>query len=943
MFKNKYKRVLLVSLVFVLNSCALLHKNSAEDIIKSLNDQRDYRYIQLENGLKVMLISDSSTEFSSASLDIFVGSGSDPLNRQGLAHFLEHMLFLGTEKYPQADEYMTFLKDNGGHHNAYTSLEHTNYFFDVKPEALEAVLDRFAQFFISPLLDEKYVEREKHAVHSEYKAGIKNENRRNLDAIRQVINPKHPFTNFSVGNLDTLSSEKTPIKEDLQRFYQQYYAASNMTLAVLGKEPIEKLEKFVREKFTAIPKGKAADHLIKEPLFLPSYLPKILYIQPEKKLHELSLLFPVPDQTASYKSKPLEVIGHVLGHEGKGSLLAYLKAKGWVESLSSSQALGYSGGSLFSINMSLTEKGREERNAVIEAVFQAIALLQKEGVPKWLFEEIVDIAQLEFDYQEKVTAQSYVLSIANNLHYYPAKEVLSAEALFAEHAPEKLFEMLSYLNQNNVFIVVVDDDFEPENKTAYYNVHYAISDFSAELASALKNISSNEAISYPEKNTFLPKDFSINKNLLQDRPILLVDKPGVHLWHKPVQRFSVPKATTYFSFRKDDVGNVLQQSVLMNVYVELLNDSFMEWIYPAYMAGLSLDLYPQMRGISLKIDGFSDKQDELLEETLRHISKVQFDDKQFERIKASLLKDWGNSEKKPPYIKLMEALQSDMQPMIWPAADEIAVLDNLTLQDLQRFSKDFWQNVDILGMTNGNISASQSKQMMSLVEGFVGSTRELKTSINVLKLPKNNQHRVVVSDHDDAGYLLYWQAQDDSLKTQAQYILLSQALESSFFNALRTEQQLGYVVFASYTPIVFSPGMMFVVQSPTAKVSHIHESVLSFLVQSETELMSVSPDHFTLLQQAVTQELLEKPLSLVDESQSYWFDASMGFTQFDRKQQLAAAINALTIKDWQLFVIQLYKTSWSRMYLLSTLNEAFQGFKNVEHVEVDNKKGFFAY
>ena len=83
-----------------------------------------------------------------------VGSGDNPPGRGGLAHFLEHMLFLGTDKYPDPAEYEEYITEHGGSRNAYTSLEITNYFFDVNAAHLPEALDRFAQFFIAPRFDE---------------------------------------------------------------------------------------------------------------------------------------------------------------------------------------------------------------------------------------------------------------------------------------------------------------------------------------------------------------------------------------------------------------------------------------------------------------------------------------------------------------------------------------------------------------------------------------------------------------------------------------------------------------------------------------------------------------------------------------------------------------------------------------------------------------------
>ena len=81
---------------------------------QSANDSRRYRAIRLKNDLTALLISDKDAEKSGAALDVHVGHFSDPDELPGLAHFLEHMLFLGTKKYPDENSYAEYLQSHGG-------------------------------------------------------------------------------------------------------------------------------------------------------------------------------------------------------------------------------------------------------------------------------------------------------------------------------------------------------------------------------------------------------------------------------------------------------------------------------------------------------------------------------------------------------------------------------------------------------------------------------------------------------------------------------------------------------------------------------------------------------------------------------------------------------------------------------------------------------------
>ena len=103
------KRGLCLGLCCVLlGACATIPAPSQP--VKSPNDENTYRYLTLENGLRVLLVSDPDTEKAAASLDVNVGAGDSPADREGLPHFLEHMLFLGTEKYPDSSEYERYIR-----------------------------------------------------------------------------------------------------------------------------------------------------------------------------------------------------------------------------------------------------------------------------------------------------------------------------------------------------------------------------------------------------------------------------------------------------------------------------------------------------------------------------------------------------------------------------------------------------------------------------------------------------------------------------------------------------------------------------------------------------------------------------------------------------------------------------------------------------------------
>ena len=166
------------------------------------------------------------------------------------------MLFLGTEPYPESDGYQRYISNNAGSHNAFTAQQDTNYFFDIEPSALPGALDRFSEFFLSPLFNADHLESERNIVHSEYMARIRDESRRENDVLNQLLNPENPTTGFAVGSRETLASPpegETPLRERVIDFYHQHYDANVMNLAIVAPQPLDQLETWVAERFAAIP------------------------------------------------------------------------------------------------------------------------------------------------------------------------------------------------------------------------------------------------------------------------------------------------------------------------------------------------------------------------------------------------------------------------------------------------------------------------------------------------------------------------------------------------------------------------------------------------------------------------------------------------------------------------------------------------------------------
>lgn len=276
------------------------------NIVKSQQDNRDYRGLQLPNGLKVLLVSDPSTDKAAAALTVDVGHMSDPDNLPGLAHFCEHMLFLGTEKYPQENAYSLYLSENGGTSNASTYADNTKYYFDVVPNKLEGALDRFAQFFIAPRFTESATDREIKAVNSEHEKNLATDVWRIRQVNKFLSDPAHPYSKFGTGNEKTLHDDPKRlginVREELLKFHDKWYSANIMCLSVYGKESLDELEAMVIPRFSEIVNKNVASPRWTEHPLLPEHYGTKVHIVPIKDSRTLTITFPTGDLDQYYKA-----------------------------------------------------------------------------------------------------------------------------------------------------------------------------------------------------------------------------------------------------------------------------------------------------------------------------------------------------------------------------------------------------------------------------------------------------------------------------------------------------------------------------------------------------------------------------------------------------------------------------------------------------------------
>lgn len=875
---------------------------------KSPTDDRQYLSFSLPNQMKALVISDPTTDKSAASVDVNIGSNANPVNRLGLAHFLEHMLFLGTEKYPEAGSYQEYISNNGGSHNAYTAFENTNYFFDIKADQLEPALDRFAHFFIDPLFSEKYVDRERHAVNSEYQSKLRDDGRRGYSAGKRVMNPHHSMSQFAVGSLETLSNKDGKLRQDLISFYKQYYSANQMSVVVLGKESVEELKELVEEKFAAVANRKTSAFLSKAPLY--QNLPLQQNIKTLKDLQQLTLTFPIQATRNYYKEKPAYYISSMLGYEGKGSLFSALKTKGWVNSLGAYKGNDLPDQSAITLSLSLTDEGLKNHDKVIEMTFAAIRLLQEKGISKTLYQEEQKLSNISFRFKEKSQPIHEVAHLARNLQLYPADSVISADYLLEKFQPELINNILSQMTPDNLLLTLQSKHIKADNKDPWFNAEYSIKPINTARQNNWKKPATDPALQVRRQNPFIAEDLKIKANKNEQTagkvadtkakpPQLLLQQDGYSLWHKQDRTFQLPKTDFFVSIISQQANLTPENSVMTALFTKLVKDQLNETVYDASLAGLNTRIYPHMRGLSIRISGYSDKQQTLLNQVMTSLQRASFTAASFSRIKEKYAQKLENSLKDKPYNQTIGEVYN-LLLQSWSAEKKLAALDAVNLEQLQAFIPQLLDQTEIRMLAHGNLTASEALEMAGTVRTHLPAQSIINYDNNLPVILLDKQSKLTQTlpvDHNDSAISVYFQGDNSDTKTRAEYALLSEIMSAPFYSRLRTEQQLGYVVFETALSMRKAPGLAFVIQSPNTGPIGLEKHIDVFIAQMEAQLDTMTDAQITNFKQSVLSRINQKENRMSQLSERYWQEIDRNEHSFDSREQLTAAINALTLDD----------------------------------------------
>ncbi len=856
---------------------------------------RETKTLTLENGLDVLLVFDPEVHRSATALSVGVGHLFDPKDKMGLAHYLEHMLFLGTKKFPEAGTYKKYLTENSGSSNAYTGGAITNYFFQVSHDGFEGALDRFSDFFKAPLFDKTFAEREVNAVNSEHDKNIRSDGWRSNYVASQVAEEGHPIRSFGTGNKDTLAGDNRPA---LLKFYKKYYSASNMKLAMISSLSLENQEKAVRKYFSEIP-----SHPVKMPEIDPEFRRplkgkyRLLKIKMIKDVRSMEIEFPTIRLKDHQDSKPASILGSILGYEGKGSLLSKLKEEGLVLGLSAGGGSSHDNINSMSINVSLTKKGVKKYERILELTFSYIKMLKENGIKEYTFKESQTMAQINFDWKNPDEGMGYVAGRAGLMQDYKLEDLETLPYLYKKFDPKVYQAILGTLNPENALVVLKTNSVATDQTDKFYGAEFSLAEVGGASFEKLKSPVRVAELTYPKVNDFIPN----NLKLAEEKPHLVRDDDLAKIWFQFDDRFKQPKVFLSLRIETPHIYDSVKNAQLSGLYISAIREGLNEIVYPIQIAGLSYSLGSGKKGINLTLGGYSERVDDLLRLVTQNLKTIKIDQQKFDNLKEAMIRGLQNSKYGKAYSRGGYYNRLMLMEKQFTEEESLAALKPLTLDDVKAYAVTLYEKVYITGAAYGNWTDDKVSE----------SIRVLLDEIQSKPLPREERYEDVVAVLDPAEKILFsrkildnnnslaygLQIGEKSMERQARAMLLAAIIESDFYTEMRTKQQLGYIVWSFQQSVEDRMFLRFIIQSANHDSFELKRRVDAWLQHTGDLLNKLTDEEFERYRASRIVSLEKKGESIGEVLGNIYYLATEEDGDFDYKKKLVAAVKKVTKEE----------------------------------------------
>ncbi|KAF6208920.1 hypothetical protein GE061_014662 [Apolygus lucorum] len=903
-----------------------------DDIIKASTDTRSYRVVECNNELKAALVSDPNTDKAAVAMTVQVGSSADPDDLQGLAHFLEHMLFLGSEKYPAENDYKKFLIEHAGAANASTSLDKTTFYLTVAPEFLEGAMDRFSQFFISPLLSPDATEREVNAVSMEFERNRKIDRRRLMRLERWLCKMGHPYQKFSTGNRKLLDTEPRSkginVREELMSFHDRWYSANVMTLAVVGSESLDDLEDKFGAFFSSIKNKNVEPYFFKDSPYQKDDTGIIYFTSPIKNRMTLTVMFPCPDYKEQYASGPVDYMKLILECCSKGSLYSIFRGYFWIDGKIEVglQVITKQIGKFY-IRLRITEEGLAKYEEIVGIIFEYLNMLRAKGPQQSIFDECAQIAAIQFEHSEKPNPQVTAITLSEKLISIPHEDILISDYKLKEWNPHVITDLMNHLVPNNVRIRLVGRKFENmlHDEDPIYGVKYKLEKIKPTLLSQWSTATVRKDFLLPAPNHMIPNDFSLvpREYPVNPKPVIAFESKVSRLWYLMDNHYMLPTVCYSSIFYLPCCNESPLASNLTFLVLSTMEDVATVENWHANVAGMSLKIEKTQFGFQFCMKGFSQRIVSYVTSVLKIGTSLHFTTQDLNMRKEILRRMLTNKEFDTPVMQSDYYLRMLTQERKWTIHELIDCIDSITLNMLENFYNKMTAESFTEGLIYGNISRKEAEECWMRRKDYLPRTpvtlspnqmraeREIVLPLGVNLLFQKNEEV-----HTSSCTTVYFHLGPYSLYSAAVAELFYQYIKEPVFSVLRTREQLAYKVYRGIDRTSSCLGL-FIRLLTEKHPRYVDDRIEILLNVMGSNLVELPPSEFETHRESLINDKQTEQKKLILKNEELLSEIRNRHYMFDRKEKEVSIIKSLTKENLVEFYNDYIKPLGSRRRKLS--------------------------
>ncbi len=885
-------------------------------IEKSINDKREYEYIKLQNNLQCVIVSDNSDSMCGACLNVNAGSVNEKID--GLAHFLEHMVFMGSKKYPDSNDFMSSINKHGGNTNAYTSDTDTNYHFTISPSEFILTLDKFAQFFTHPLLKEEYIDREINNVDSECKKNLLDDMWIQMELYKTIVHDTHPINHFSCGDVESLKIDN--IYEELKKFHDTYYDAKYMCLVIFTNNDnkndnnIDKIKSIIYDTFgqiktnTEININRNHGKILKDNML-------VRYV-PQREEHYLTVLLEGLTQLDQLKT-PYNFLNYILGNELENSLYEYLLNKGFITKIMVSEGLAFDDYTVTNIECILTELGLENYKKVYNIIIKYINFVldkfktNDEQLSKHYL-ELMQTNKNNFQFWEQDDIIDTMISLTNCMKEQMPKEyILSYDIHLADYNSiceeiKKCFATYSV----GVSIGTKKNSEICTQKFPRYNVCYKTEKIELDMTDI-------KDFTLPILNKFICYNLQFDTSIEQSKEPIKLETDKYNSFYYGDKIYNSPMTDIRTIIKLPNILTNVESYVSMVLYLNAAYGDINELKEMAQIALYKLYIKLDQDTLYILLSGYTEKID-LVIELIRKMFHNRFRERSFKTAHYELTKNLKNYTKANPLKQLYIMFEKEVLMNYYTPEEQYKVCKDMTMDKCIEIFNKIYTDCRVNILTCGNLTKDKAQSLNDKIFESINikSQGELILSDNINRI-ENPKTKIIKSpnkkEENNVGSVIYdlFRFRKHYTKNWKYMVLFSRiyttVVANKYFYELRTKKQMGYIVRAkiilldsNYHNSIF---LKFLIQSPKYSVKKIIDETTQFITnENKFILEKMTEEEYEKIRDAERAKLKKSFINLSDVG-SYFMNSILDESfKFNVKECLLKKLDTFNFEKFKKWV-----------------------------------------